>query len=317
MYKTNDNKIQSYFTNRKVIILSAIFCCFLWGSAFPAVKNGYILFNIPQNDIPSKMLFAGYRFFLAGVIVLIVAKCFGRRLLELNKNNIGQILLLGVTQTSLQYIFFYIGLAYTTGVKGAIISSTSTFFSIIIAHFLYKNDRLSKIKVLGCLLGFIGVIIINIDTSLLEFKFSLKGEGFVLISAFAASVASIYGKRITQVLDSMVVTGYQLAIGGGVLMLIGGLNHGTVLEFNIKSTFLLLYLAILSSIAFLLWTILLKYNKVGEITIFSFFIPVFGAILSAFFLNENILKLKNIFALIFVSLGVWMINAKQGEKSLD
>ena len=262
------------------------------------------------------MLFAGYRFFLAGVIVLIVSKCFGRRLLELNKNNIGQIVLLGVTQTSCQYIFFYIGLAYTTGVKGAILSSMSTFFSIIIAHFLYKYDRLSIIKVLGCLLGFIGVVIVNINTSLLEFNFSFKGEGFVLISAFVASAASIYGKRITQTLDSMVVTGYQLTIGGSVLILIGGLNHGTVLEFSIKSTLLLLYLAILSSIAFLLWTILLKYNKVGEITIFSFFIPVFGAILSAVFLNENILKFKNIFALIFVSLGVWVINVRREKQEI-
>lgn len=314
MFKTNESKIKSYFTSRKVIVLSAIFCCFLWGSAFPAVKNGYILFNIPQDDIPSKMLFAGYRFFLAGVIVLIVSKFFGKRLLDLNKNNLSQIVLLGITQTSCQYIFFYIGLAFTTGVKGAIISATSTFFSIIIAHFLYKNDRLSIIKVLGCILGFIGVIIVNINTSLLDFNFTFKGEGFLLISALLASVAAIYGKRITQTLDPMVVTGYQLAIGGGVLMLIGCLNHGMVLEFNIKSTILLLYLAFLSAIAFLLWTILLKYNKVGEITIFNFFIPVFGAILSAVFLNENIFKLKNILALILVSFGVWMINGIQ-EKS--
>lgn len=314
MSNSNETKIHHYFTNKKVIVLSAIFCCLLWGSAFPGVKSGYILFNIPQNDIPSKMLFAGYRFFLAGVMVLIAAKCFGRKLFDLNKNNIKQIVLLGVTQTSFQYIFFYIGLAYTTGVKGAIISSTTTFFSILIAHFLYKNDRLNLVKVIGCLLGFIGVIIVNINASLLNFNFSFMGEGFVLISSFVGAVGAIYSKKITQTLDSMVVTGYQLAIGGLVLILIGCLNHGTVLEFNIKSTLLLLYLAILSAIAFLLWTILLKFNKVGEITIFNFFIPVFGAILSAIFLYENILKLKNIFALILVSVGVWIINARQDKK---
>ena len=148
----------------------------------------------------------------------------------------------------------------------------------------------------------------------MDFNFSFKGEGFVLISAFVASIAAIYGKRITQTLDSMVVTGYQLTIGGGALILIACLNHSTVLEFSIKSTLLLLYLAILSAIAFLLWTILLKYNKVGEITIFSFFIPVFGAILSAVFLNENVFKLKNIFALILVSFGVWMINVRRDKE---
>ncbi len=63
---------------------------------------------------------------------------------------------LGATQTALQYVFFYIGVANTTGVKSSIMNSTVTFFSVILAHYIYKNDKLSMQKIMGCIVGFIG-----------------------------------------------------------------------------------------------------------------------------------------------------------------
>lgn len=296
------------YTNKKMIFLLATFCCVLWGSAYPSIKNGYILFNISSNDIPSKMLFAGYRFFLAGVLVLIIALLAKRDIFAFNKKNIIQLIILGLTQTSIQYIFFYIGLAYTTGVKGSIMNATGTFFSVILAHFIYKNDRLNASKILGCIIGFAGVLIINFSSDLLKFSFSLKGEGFVILSAFILSASSIYGKKITQTLDSMLVTGYQLAIGGLFLVASGYLFHGSITGFTLKSSLLLLYLAALSSVAFSLWTALLKYNKVGKIYIFNFLVPVFGSILSAIFLGENILELKNAIALLLVCCGIGFVN---------
>lgn len=291
-----------------MVFLLATFCCMLWGSAYPAIKNGYILFNISANNIPAKMLFAGYRFFLAGLIVLIIALLTRKNIFAFSKNNIMQLILLGLTQTSLQYIFFYIGLAYTTGVKGSIMNATGTFFSVILAHFIYKNDKLNMHKIMGCLIGFVGVLIINFSSDLLKFSFTAKGEGFVILSAFFLSASSIYGKKITQTLDSMLVTGYQLAIGGLFLVLVGYLSHGSLTGFSVKSSLLLLYLAVLSSIAFSLWTALLKYNKVGKVYIFNFLVPVFGSILSAIFLGENILEWKNAIALLLVCCGIWFVN---------
>jgi drug/metabolite transporter (DMT)-like permease len=91
----------------------------------------------------------------------------------------GQLALLGVTQTSLQYVFFYIGLAFTTGVKGSIMNATGTFFSVLLAHFIYQNDKLSYNKTLGCVLGFAGVMVVNLNNGLMDFSFSLMGDGFV------------------------------------------------------------------------------------------------------------------------------------------
>ena len=77
--------------------------------------------------------------------------------------------------------------------------------------------------------------------------------------------------------------------------------------FNFKSIILLIYMALLSSVAFSIWTILLKYNKVAVISMFNFLVPVFGAILSAVFLGENIFDIKLLASLMLVCSGIFAV----------
>ena len=302
------------YTNKKLVASIATLCCLLWGSAYPSIKSGYLLFNISAIDISSKIVFAGYRFTMAGLLVLILAKIFGQKLFAFSKKDFLNLVILGIIQTTLQYIFFYIGLANTTGVKGSIMNSMGTFFSVFLAHYIYKNDKLSIEKIAGCIVGFIGVMIVNFSSDLLNFSFNFKGEGFVIIASFMFSVAAIYGKKLTQSLDVMIVTGYSLFIGGVLLTLIGISFGGSVNNFTLSSSLLLGYMVLLSSVAFTLWSLLLKYNKVGSVSVFIFLTPIFGVILSAIFLGETILELKNVFALVLVCLGIWMVNK---EKDTD
>ena len=254
------------------------------------------------------MIFAGYRFALAGIIVLWVQIISKKNIFVLNKKEIVQVTLLGIFQTTLQYIFFYIGLAYTTGIRSSIINGTGAFFSILLAHFIYKNDRLNVNKIVGCIVGFIGVIIVNLNgQDFFASSFSIQGEGFVMLAALILSASSIYGKKITQNQDASIVTGYQLFIGGLILLLLGYISGGCLSGFTFKSTSLLIYMALLSSVAFAVWTQLLKYNKVGIISIFNFLVPVFGSLLSAIFLGENIFDIKILISLIFVCLGIYMV----------
>ncbi|CFQ28851.1 MULTISPECIES: DMT family transporter [Yersinia] len=296
------------FTNKKFVFLVASFCCLLWGSAYPAIKNGYVLFHIAPDDIPSKMVFAGYRFLLAGLVLLMVAMASGKAIGRLQKRQYRQIVILGLTQTTLQYIFFYIGLAYTTGVKGSIMNATGTFFSVLLAHYIYQNDRLTFNKVIGCALGFAGVMVVNFGSDLMDFHFSLIGEGSVVLAAFILSAATIYGKRISQTMDTTIMTGYQLAIGGLVLTVGGYLFGGNLADFGWRALLLLGYLVLLSSAAFALWSLLLKYNRVGMVAPFNFLIPVSGAVLSAIFLNESILEWKYAVALLLVCVGIVLVN---------
>jgi drug/metabolite transporter (DMT)-like permease len=298
----------AFFTRRGVVILTATLCCLLWGSAYPAIKNGYAMLGIAQEDIPSKLVFAGYRFVFAGLVLLALAGLTGKTVFRLGTGVLGPLTLLGLTQTTLQYIFFYVGLAWTTGVKGSILNATGTFFSVVLAHYLYRNDRLTLRKTLGCLVGFAGVMVVNVSAGGLNFDFTLLGEGFVVMAALVLSAATIYGKKISQRMDSVVMTGWQLAIGGLALLLGGFAAGGALSGFTPASSALLVYMVVLSSAAFALWGILLKYNRVSVVAAFNFLIPVFGALLSALFLDENILEWKNAAALLLVCAGIWLVS---------
>ena len=299
---------QPLFARKNVVWLSAAFCCLLWGSAYPAIKSGYEIFQIAADDIPSKIVFAGYRFLFAGLLLLLLAIAQRKPIGRLSSRQFGQLTLLGVTQTSLQYIFFYIGLAFTTGVKGSIMNATGTFFSVLLAHFIYQNDKLSYNKTLGCILGFTGVMVVNFNSGLLDFNFTLAGDGSIVLAAFILSAATLYGKRLSQTVDPTVMTGYQLGIGGLVLGIGGYVFGGTLAVHGLASVAILGYLTLLSSVAFALWSILLKYNRVGMIAPFNFLIPVSGAVLSAIFLGENILEWKYAIALVLVCSGIWWVN---------
>lgn len=301
----------SVFTDRKIVFLLATLCCLLWGSAYPAIKNGYALFQIAPDDIPSKLVFAGWRFVFAGLVLLIVAAATRKPVFALDRRGVGQVTLVGLAQTTAQYVFFYIGLAYATGVKSSIMNATGTFFSVLLAHFIYRNDRLSYNKALGCVVGFLGVMVVNFQDSLLSLDFTLLGEGFVVIAAFVLSAASIYGKKVSQRIDSVVLTGWQLAIGGVGLLVLGFAFGGHLSLPSAAALGILAYLVALSAIAFSLWTILLKHNRVSMITVFNFMIPIFGTVLSALFLDETFLEWKNGIALVLVCVGIWLVTNEE------
>jgi Permeases of the drug/metabolite transporter (DMT) superfamily len=298
------------FARKNVAYACATLCCLLWGSSYPAIKSGYELFSIATDDIPSKVVFAGYRFLFAGLILLLFALAQRKPIARLTTKQFGQLTLLGLTQTSIQYTFFYIGLAYTTGVNGSIMNATGTFFSVLLAHFIYHNDKLSYNKTLGCILGFAGVMLVNFHSGLSEFHFVWNGDGFVVLAAFILSAATLYGKRISQTVDPTVMTGWQLAIGGAVLVAGGYATGGTLEVHSLKAVAVLGYLTLLSSVAFALWSVLLKVNRVSMIAPFNFVVPVAGTVLSAIFLGENILDIKYAVALVLVCSGIWWVNKR-------
>ncbi|MFS0790587.1 DMT family transporter [Brevundimonas phoenicis] len=186
-------------------------------------------------------------------------------------------------------------------------NATSVFFSVVLAHYLYADDRLNGRKALGCLIGFLGVVVVNLGGAGLGFDFTLLGEGFIVIAAFMLAAASIYGKQISREMDPMVMTGWQLFIGGAVLTGGGWATGGHLEALNAASGALLLYLALLSSVAFAVWSLLLKHNPVGLIAAFNFLIPVFGVTLSAVFLGESMFKWSYLIALILVCVGIWLV----------
>jgi drug/metabolite transporter (DMT)-like permease len=299
------------WNNKSFVFFMAMIATALWGSAYPSIKVGYELFSIAGTDIGSKLVFAGYRFAFAGILVLAFSRLAKGNQKKSSKEFLSlrtglQFLGLGLMQTTIQYIFFYLGLANTTGAKGSIVNSSGAFFGVILAPLFYPEDKLNIRKIMGCVIGFAGIILINLDGSSLA-GFRMTGEGFILIAALAQTFASFYSKKLVKNLDVMIVTGSQLLLGGIPLLVIG-YTMGGHLEYQATGVLLLGYMAFLSAVAFTIWTQLLKYNPASEITIYNLFIPVFGTILSGIFLREHIFTILNVISIVCVSLGIIFVN---------
>jgi len=300
----------SIFADKRALIAIATLCSLLWGSAVPAVKFGYGLIGIPPGDTASLLLFAGMRFCLAGLLLLAYGLATGRTV-AMTPRRFAEVALLGFGQTVAQYVCYYIGLAHTTAVKTSILSSSLVFFSVLLAHVIYTNDKLDTRKVVGVLLGFAGVVAVNFAAAgTLDFNFTLLGEGLLLVSTFSGSLAAIYGRRLSQDMDATVMTGWQLLLGGLVLTAMGVFGGGHFAQFSVAAGVLVVYLAAVSAVAFALWSLLLKHNPVGSVAVFNFEIPIFGAILAALVLGESVLEWKNLVALVLVSIGIWLVTTR-------
>lgn len=298
------------FYNKKLnIFILALIATFLWGSAFPAIKIGYKIFEIESGQTSSQILFAGIRFFIAGLLVILFDIVMKKKLPIPKKEELFPIGMLGLVQTTIEYVFFYLSLNNLTGVKGSIINSIGNFFVVILAHFCFKDDKLNPKKLIGCALGFAGVVVCNLNGEI-GFGFKLNGDGFITIAALCFAIGSIMGKKITKKSDPVMVTGYQLGFGGVILGIIGFAMGGRLSYTGLGCILIMAYLSLLSSVAFTLWTQLLKHNPAGKIALFGFLNPVFGVITSGIFLGEDFLNIETLIALILVSVGIYIVNKK-------
>ena len=312
-----NEKKQNIFSNPIVMTLIALLCCALWGSATPAIKTGYKLLEV--SGVPSIMLFAGMRFFLAGILTVIIFSVAERRMLVPKKENIPKILAVSAFQTVIQYIFFYLGLAYTSGVKGTVASGSGAFFSVLIASLIFRQEKLTFKKISACVIGFVGIVIMNFDgLSLTGGALDLMGVGFVLLSTVSSSFSSVLTKKYSAYESPVVISGYQFMIGGLFMAVIGFAFGGRVYMGSLPGILDLVYLAFLSAIAYSLWGILLKHNPVSRVTVFNFMTPIFGVLLTLMFLPDepsNVTPWGLVITLILISAGILLLNYRKPEKT--
>lgn len=303
------------FKKKSTTILTAVLCTFLWGSAFPVLKIGYELFEIPSGDIWSKMVFAGLRFFLAGFVVLLLNRFFNKgdrvRWYPAYGKWVVALALLG---TTVQYFFFYIGVGNTTGVKGSIAATAGTFLVVLMAPLFFKKDQLNRNKILGMLLGFIGIFLTALSGGIegLNFSFSPMGEGFLIIAGLGDAGGVLVAKYLSDKINPFHFSFFQMVLGALVLLALGlgfGLAFGGLhLVFTVKGVLLLIYAAIISGVAFSLWNVLLRYNEASAITAFKFLIPVFGSLLSILLLPGESFSIFILLGLGAASVGVYLVN---------
>jgi drug/metabolite transporter (DMT)-like permease len=297
---------EKFFKHPFGIMLAATFATLLWGSAFPFIKLSYIGLAIGKEDWAGQLLFAGYRFVLASLLIFGFMKLIGRRA-GYQQGTLLKIAKIGFFQTFLQYVFFYYGMSASSGIQGSIIAGTTSFFQILLAHFMYKNDRLNRIKIIGTVLGFGGVILVNMTKGEMALHIGIA-EICLLVAMFFGALGNVLSKNEAQELDVLYITSWQMLLGGGAMLAVGAAFVGFLpFVFTRETLFMLLYLAFLSAIGFVLWNNVMKYNKVGSISMYLFLIPVFGVIMSALLLGEE-MHLIVLAALGMVVSGIILVN---------
>ncbi len=308
-------KDKEHFMQKTIAVwLGALLCCALWGSAFPCIKIGYRLFDIASGDVAAQILFAGCRFTLAGVLALAIGSALNREWLVPKRRSYGRIAKLALLQTVAQYIFFYVGLANTTGVKASIIEGVNVFIAILVASLLFHQEKLSAAKILGCVIGFAGVVLVNISGGGLDLGFHFTGEGFIFLSTIAYAFSSVFLKRYSKEDNPVLLSGWQFVFGGLVMIVCGLLAGGRLSEWSVAGVLMLLYMAVISAVAYSLWGILLKYNPVSKVAVFGFMNPVFGVILSAILLHEgDSIGVMCLVSLALVCAGIYIVN--RGEET--
>lgn len=263
---------------------------FLWGSAIPTIKTTYEELAVGAGDTGMKVLIAGIRFFMAGIITLIYLKIFSKDKVNKAKIDWKFIIILGLIQTFLQYMFYYIGLSNTTGVKSSIIQAANSFIVVIISYFLLPSDKIDRRMIFALVLGTLGIVITNLGKGTASTGVKLTGEGFIIISTSINALCTVLVRKYGRGQNAYIMTGVQFLVGSVFLIGLGLIFKEGSLNFNIKSIILLIYAAFISATAFSIWTIVLKYHSASEFGVYKLFIPLFGSVLSVLVLGENFTK---------------------------
>lgn len=310
----------NFFQKPAVVVVLATLCVLFWGSAASFIKVGYAAMELKQSHIPSLLLFAGIRFCVTGSVTVLIFSLLERRFLR--PGNLREWKRTGVLmlfETFMQYIPYYIGLTRTSGTVAAVIHGCNGFTTILIAVVLFRSERMTFRKALGCIFGICAVLLMNYSGLQQGVHMTLAGEGLLIL----AQMGYVIGVNLTKVYgqdsDPVMLTGWQFVIGGLVMAALGYFTGGSLSLGNLKAAGVLAYLSVFGAATYAVWSLLLKNNDVSRIAVYNFLIPLFGILFSVLMLGEmeQALRPETFGALALTFVGIRISTGKKREnKSL-
>jgi drug/metabolite transporter (DMT)-like permease len=119
---------------------------------------------------------------------------------------------------------------------------------------------------------------------------TFRGDGLLVLSNVCFAVGFLYSKHSVKKTNPFLLTGLQMTIGGGALLMSGFIMGGDLPQITLRGCLLLFYLMIVSAVAFSLWTMLLREYPPALVGMFHFLTPVFGSLFSCLFNAWGILN---------------------------
>ena len=298
------------FKSEKARPILGLACALGWSLAYPFIKLGYGELQIDSADLGSKILFAGIRFLMAGLLVLAFSGAQKRKL-RISEEEMPMLALFALVNTALHYLFSYIGLSYIPSARSTILDSMGSFFLIILSGLFLEDDTFSVKKIAGCLLGFCGILTISITPGGGLFSgISFLGDGMILLNACCAAGGGILTRFISKKMDMMTATGYGMSAGGLMLLLVG-LMVGVRQPWNLSlwGVTILFVLVLISAVCFGIYNMLLANHPISKVAIYNSLIPVFGVMFSSLLLKEPF-AWRYILAACLTAAGIYVVNRK-------
>ena len=285
----------------------AIISCLLWATPFVGIKIGL--------QYTSPLHFAGMRFLLAGILVLPFIPNLGQQLKE-SLHYWRWLLYIALLQTTFLYALFYIGLAMVPGSVGAMIVGSNPIFIAITAHFMIRDERMTLKKTLAVLIGVLGVITVSLskgDVTVNQIGYGSISLGIIIliVKNFLGSFGNIIIAKRTKGIHPRLLSSLSLIVGAILLLIIAEPIEQPTWELYPPIFWVnLVWLALVSSIAISIWYTLLQRPdvKVTDLNLWTFIIPVFGAIFSWLILPNEHPQLLQIVGMLIIVISLIMIN---------
>lgn len=218
--------------------------------------------------------------------------------------------LLGIVWIAIPYAMVFWGVQYTSSGMASVLNGTNPFFVALFSYFLLKNEKMTAAKILGLIIGFIGVVIIFSQKMNPGSERSLLADVLMFVAAVFTGLAMVLAKRFGASYHSAVLIAVMMLFGGGTLLASSAVFDQPVrFEVSLEAISVLLFLSLLSSaFGFVAYMWLLKRVDAVKLSMVAFLVPVIAIALGAAFLSEPVTVLDIVGTLCVLS-GLFIVNA--------
>jgi drug/metabolite transporter (DMT)-like permease len=203
------------------------------------------------------------------------------------KKELPWLFVLGLTGVTFLYLFQFIGIDFTNAPTASVLINTNVIFIAILSGF-FLHERLTKKRITGIVLSFVGVFVIMFsDLSTHDFSFTnlfFIGCVLMILSGFCWALYSLVGKRLLRTYDGVVITTYAFVFGTLCYLPFVAIDITPALfQTSLSGWLAVLYLALVCSIfGYLGWYYALKHSDASKAAVFLNFIPLFTIMMSFF-----------------------------------
>lgn len=173
-----------------------------------------------------------------------------------------------------------------------------------------KGEKFSWTKIVSAIIGFLGIVVINLNGN--GFSFSLS-DILIIVASICTVAGSLASKSAMKYLSPIKVTGFSQLFGGIVLVMVSLSLGGKFLAFNLAALPIFAYICCASIISYCLWNTIIKKLELSKMFIIKFSEPLLACLFGALILGENIFRWQYLFAFLLISLGIIIANHVKAE----